>query len=81
MITETTFARDYRQGLTLEEVSYSRALRVNSREAAIQELKEQLPYVDQDLRKICQSLYEKLKSMTAEVFAEIDFLGEEEAYE
>ena len=81
MITETTFARDYRQGLTLEEVSLLQNLNVNSREASIQELKEQLPYVDQDLRKICQSLYEKLKSMTAEVFAEIDFLGEEEAYE
>ena len=46
-----------------------------------QELKEQLPYVDQDLRKICQSLYKKLKNMTADAFAEIDFLGEEDVYE
>ena len=44
MITETTFARDYRQGLTLEEVSLLQSLNVNSRETAIQELKEQLPY-------------------------------------
>ena len=81
MITETTFARDYRQGLTLEEVSLLQSLNVNSRETAIQELKEQLPYVDQDLRGICQSLYKKLKNMTADAFAEIDFFGEEEAYE
>lgn len=81
MITETTFARDYRQGLTLEEVSLLQSLNLNSREAVIQELKEQLPYVDQDLRKICQSLYKKLKNMTADAFAEIDFLGEEDVYE
>ena len=81
MITETTFARDYRQGLTLEEVSLQQSLNLNSREAVIQELKEQLPYVDQDLRKICQSLYKKLKNMTADAFAEIDFLGEEDVYE
>lgn len=81
MITETTFARDYRQGLTLEEVSLLQSLNVNSREATIQELKEQLPYVDQDLKEICQSLYEKLKNMTTDAFAEIDFLGEEDAYE
>lgn len=81
MITETAFAREYRQGLTLEEVSLLQSLNVNSREAAIQELKEQLPNIDQDLREICQSLYEKSKSMTADAFAEIDFFGEEEAYE
>lgn len=81
MITETTFARDYRQGLTLEEVSLIQSLNVNSRDATIQELKEQLPYVDQDLRKICQSLYKKLKNMTADAFSEVNFLGEEEAYE
>lgn len=81
MITETTFARDYRQGLTLEEVSLLQSLNVNSREVAIQELKEQLPYVDQDLREISQSLYEKLKNMTADAFAEIDFFREEDAYE
>lgn len=81
MITETTFARDYRQGLTLEEVSLLQSLNLNSRKAVIQELKEQLPYVDQDLRKICQSLYKKLKNMTADAFAEIDFLGEEDVYE
>lgn len=81
MITETTFARDYRQGLTLEEVSLLQSLNVNSRETAIQELKEQLPYVNQDLREICQSLYKKLKNMTADAFAEIDFLGKEDVYE
>lgn len=81
MITETTFARDYRQGLTLEEVALLQSFNFNSREAAIQELKEQLPYVDQDLREICKSLYKKLKNMTADAFAEIDFLGEEDAYE
>ena len=81
MITETAFAREYRQGLTLEEVSLLQSLNVNSREAAIQELKEQLPNIDQDLREGCQSLYEKSKSMTADAFAEIDFFGEEEAYE
>lgn len=81
MITETTFARDYRQGLTLEEVSLLQRLSANSLEAAIQELKEQLPYVDQDLREISQSLYEKLKNMTADAFAEIDFFREEDAYE
>lgn len=81
MITETTFARDYRQGLTLEEVSLLQRLNANSLEAAIQELKEQLPYVDQDLREISQSLYEKLKNMTADAFAEIDFFREEDAYE
>ena len=81
MITETTFARDYRQGLTLEEVSLLQRLNANSIEAAIQELKEQLPYVDQDLREISQSLYEKLKNMTADAFAEIDFFREEDAYE
>ena len=42
MITETTFARDYRQGLTLEEVSLLQRLNANSLEAAIQELKEQI---------------------------------------
>lgn len=81
MITETTFARDYRQGLTLEEVALLQSFNFNSREAAIQELKEQLPYVNQDLREICQSLYKKLKNMTADAFAEIDFLGEEDVYE
>lgn len=81
MIIETTFTRDYRQGLTLEEVSLLQSLNLNSREAVIQELKEQLPYVDQDLREICQSLYKKLKNMTADAFAEIDFLGEEDVYE
>ena len=81
MITETTFARDYRQGLTVEEVSLLQRLNANSLEAAIQELKEQLPYVDQDLREISQSLYEKLKNMTADAFAEIDFFREEDAYE
>lgn len=81
MITEITFARDYRQGLTLEEVALLQSFNFNSREAAIQELKEQLPYVDQDLREICKSLYKKLKNMTADAFAEIDLLGEEEAYE
>ena len=81
MTTETTFASDYRQGLTLEEVSLLQRLNANSLEAAIQELKEQLPYVDQDLREISQSLYEKLKNMTADAFAEIDFFREEDAYE
>ena len=81
MITETTFARDYRQGLTLEEVSLLQSLKANSLEAAIQELKEQLPYVNQELKEVCQSLYEKLKNMTTDAFAEIDFFGEEEAYE
>ena len=70
MIIETTFTRDYRQGLTLEEVSLLQSLKANSLEAAIQELKE-----------VCQSLYEKLKNMTTDAFAEIDFFGEEEAYE
>lgn len=81
MITETTFARDYRQGLTLEELSLLQALSVNNREAAIEELKKQLPYVNEELKEVCQSLYEKLKSMTADAFAEIDYFGEEDAYE
>ncbi len=81
MIIETTFTRDYRQGLTLEEVSLLQSLKANSLEAAIQELKEQLPYVNQELKEVCQSLYEKLKNMTTDAFAEIDFFGEEEAYE
>lgn len=81
MITETTFARDYRQGLTLEEVSLLQSLKANSLEAAIQELKEQLPYVNQELKEVCQSLYEKLKNMTTDAFAEIDFLGKEDVYE
>ena len=81
MITETTFARDYRQGLTLEEVSLLQSLKANSPKAAMQELEEQLPHVDQDLKEICQSLYNKMKNMTADAFAEINFFTEEEAYE
>ena len=81
MIIETTFTRDYRQGLTLEELSLLQALSVNNREAAIEELKKQLPYVNEELKEVCQSLYEKLKSMTADAFAEIDYFGEEDAYE
>lgn len=81
MITEATFSEAYRNGLTLEEVSLLQSIQHDSRDAALQELQNQLPYVDQELKECCESLYKKLKKMSADTFAQIDFSGEEEAYE
>ena len=63
MITEATFSEAYRNGLTLEEVSLLQSIQHDSRDAALQELQNQLPYVDQELKECCESLYKKLKAM------------------
>ncbi len=80
MITETTFAAAYRNGLTMEELSLLQSMKHDSYEAALAELQEQLPYVNQELKECCSSLYKKLKNMSTEEFVGIEF-SEEDAYE
>lgn len=80
MITETTFAVAYRNGLTLEELSLLQSMKHDSYEAVLADMQEQLLYVDQELKEICTSLYRKLKAISAEDFSKIEF-SEEDAYE
>lgn len=81
MITETSFTKEYRHGLTIEEQSLLKSIAPDSLESAIEYLKEQLPYVTGELQEISQKLCEKLQKMDTGEFAEIDLSEKEDADE